>query len=358
MEKKNSLIYNPISETKLETIINKQQSNETSTNLKNNTIQPDIKLEPSISSTPSNTKDVNTKTDNSSSTTDTKSVEEEQDWKGFGISILTILFIMIIWCLLGINLLYFLFIRKEDLENIFPTDKNKTPYSDGTFMTNIIKKGGYIKETTEFKQNEELKTNINKQIENIEKTIKIAKLNVYGFPYKWKETDNFLHPKYFISNTILNSYINGRTAVKQIFNFFSDFEIGKNILFLLAPLILYLFIFIIPIISYIISFFAEINTGIFSTFLYSFIFGISFILPFIISITQTLQLFISLFLLPFFINTKKMEILEEQFPLISFIFCLLVSLSAINRLGLLFGFIVTIILTIVYGVLYKLLNSS
>lgn len=300
----------------------------------------------------------------------------DPNWVAFGFSILTILFIMIIWSILGINILYFLIIKKEYLEKLFPTDKNKPPYSNDTFISNISNLTNFKKDSEIYNKfqntfnkkngltvNKENKENFkdimsDKQIDNIEKIIKSTKLNVYGFPYKWKETVNFLHPKYFIGNSIMNSYINGRTYVKDFFKFLSDFESSQTILFIFVPLILYLFLFIVPIISYVITFIAELNSGVFSTILYSFIFGLSFILPFIVSFIQTIHLFISLFLLPSVTNSKKIEIFEDNFVLISFIFSLLVSISAFSTLGSLFGTVITLSIAIVYGILYKIFKNS
>ena len=298
--------------------------------------------------------------------------DEEPRWKEFGLSLITIFFIMIIWSLLGINLLYFLTIKKEYLERLFPTDKTKPPYSDGRIITNFVRVNNFndmshlAKETfNQGKDKFKKVVGLNKtqqpiidEDNDIYKIIKSTQLNVYGFPYKWKETLNFLHPKYFVGNSVMNSYINGRTYVKEFFKFLSDFESGQTILFILVPFILYLFVFIVPIISYLITFMCELNTGIFSTILYSFIFGLSFILPFIISAFQTIQLFITLFLLPSVVNTKKMEIFEDKFGLISFIFCLLVSISAFSKLGGLFGGIITLSLAIIYGILYKLFKNQ
>lgn len=252
---------------------------------------------------------------------------EETNWLGFLVSVVIIIIFVILWSLFGINLCYFTTLSKTDLDKLFPTDENKVPYSN---IGNI---------NIEF-------TDIKNNIYTIDKIIKSTKLNKYGFPYSWKETINFIHPKFFIGNSVFKSYINGRNFIKYFFEFFKSFEdIGKIILFILTPIILCLFIFIIPILSYCITFIGQFSAGILSSFI-AFIFAIFVSLPFIVSIIQTIQLFVTLFLIPFMINNKKMEMISERLGLIILISSILISISSFSTLGSIYGISISISLLI------------
>lgn len=285
--------------------------------------------------------------------------KKKSNWTKFGKSILINLIYTILLGLIGSNFLYILFCN---LDTWFPSDPNKLPYQSNSpqglrekaisMFSNVksLFKGG-----SESEMLDDVCKNIKKNIQgNNGKYVDLLNklgFDKVGFPYTLINDEAGLVNivKNLFGESARYSYTTDRELLKKILIFFSGFEnMGENLLFVLSlPILITLLLLQIPlilgfvtsIISFIGTYFKSMSknygwiiTIIISLFTFLFTLSIGGIWSGMIGVAQSIQLFVTILLMPLFDFDAIRQIIYCKSHLLYIIFVLFTILSAFTHL--------------------------
>ena len=239
------------------------------------------------------------------------------DWEGLMVKSLKSILTLVIVTLIGTNFLFFIKQKKETLNYIFPTSINS-----------------YIKND---------KPGINEN-------------NLYGFPYNLSNCKTSFF--YWISRSIINTWIMYRTLLKDSFEKFKEFEINDIMnMYIVAPLFFIFGLFLVVFSGMYVSLYSLLTSaqpfGIFYT-----IMGTLLLYPLIISLLTTTGLSVSFTLTMLFypymyeiIQVKN--IIKSNIKNILYLSVLIILYNGMSYLNNLFSMICTIIFIIL--ILFKII---
>lgn len=258
---------------------------------------------------------------------------KENDWIGFFKSVLIAFIITCIWALIGCNFKYLQdYVVKGEgyLGKLFPDDPFKPPYRDSTYVPRRPQMGGNNPNEGAIDQNK------SKMFQ------KITGFSSYSAPYTMKSNPPGLWGDFteWIANSIEFSYVKGRGFINQILNLFDLAEGSVNssvLIWLYAPFALFL-LAMTPLYGFLSTLFGEFqapNKGWLWTIAFFFILGFDFWIAGSVAFVQTLQLLITLLLLPLLLNaTNVFKIMGEHYALFTGMFGLLIIINSFRFLKL------------------------
>lgn len=309
--------------------------------------------------------------------------KKENDWKSFAISLLTGFVVIVIWSIIGANLLYFIRYVGKGLNtfgDFFPDDPKDTPYFPASgasppkrgdlfsYLTttlsnvkeNLSKRDGRVpapkqlppkmpsakRQPSEIEMQELRKMRggaINPKL--AEMFDKITGLSKYSFPYNWKSSEEGLLGdfKAWIANSVEFSYVNGRSGINELLNTLRTVEtgVGSWSIFLLSVPVVLLLLLVTQFYGFFSTLIGEViapNNGWIWAVIFLFILGFDFILAGIITIIQTIQNIFTFLFVPAFLDFNSIAgILAEHSTLLTTIFGLYVIASAYSNLDNLMG---------------------
>lgn len=283
---------------------------------------------------------------------DSKQNEKEQnnlqyDWQSFGVAVLYISIVVIIWALLGANILFFARLNKEELEAVFPANINSAPYdaSDSSYQS-----GGKSKRNYRRQKGGDGANNVQYLMDKLSFFLGYNNPDA-SFPYKYYD-----EPATSMKNDVINmfagpvtkSYSTGRKFLQSFFggiNTKNNYFI-ESIIYLLSPLLIG--IMILSTFAY--GWFSTIifEVSMLSPFsitkigtlivLFCTTFGIIFF-PFVISMTQTIQMILTLLFAPLYLNNPDagnnsyLNIISDNSFMMVVMYIAFVALSAFKHLG-------------------------
>jgi len=325
--------------------------------------------------------------------------KKQNDWGSFVVSILTGFIIIVIWAIIGSNLVYFVRYVGKGLNtfgDFFPDNAKDVPYFPSTgqappqrgnlfsYLTTSLsevkqnlKKG----ETGKVPEPKQLPPKVpsfkRKPLQEIEMQElrkmkggainpklaemfeKISGLSKYSFPYNWKSSEEGLLGdfKAWIANSVEFSYINGRAGINELLSILHTVEngVGSWSIFLLSIPVLLLILLLTQFYGFFSTLIGEViapNKGWIWAIIFFFVIGFDFILAFIVTILQTLQNLATFLFVPAFLDWNSIsEILVEHTTLLTTIFGLYVISSAYANLDGLMGstMLITFIGLMVYN---------
>jgi len=288
---------------------------------------------------------------------------KKSDWKKFGMSLLNDLIFTIIIGFIGAN---FVYMSLVDLNLFFPSDPAKLPYKNAINLKSKLKgifsifKGGAGEDSSSQKINDvtskSVCDNLSKLLddssgEKMKQLLVKLGFNEVGFPYSLVTDKSGLLATYgnSIGTATISSYVFSRGILKRVLSFFNSFgNIGSNLLFILGlPILIILFLSQIPLIlgfgstfiSLIIEYFNFMPDRygwlitLFITFFFGFfILGIDIIWAMLVGITQMIQLYGTLLVLPLFDIDNVREIIFCKSHLLLIMYVLLTVSSAFKHL--------------------------
>lgn len=271
---------------------------------------------------------------------------KENDWGGFGKSVLKSFVITLIWALVGCNFLFlqnYVVKGEQYLGNLFPSDSTKAPYWDMNKVPRSKMLGGGLVQTAG--------SDMNKKQEMI---TKITGLNRYSAPYTLKSNPPGLWGDFleWIARSIEFSYVNGRGLISRIFEIFSlgGDSLSSSLMLWLSTPFLFLMIFLTPGFGFFSTLLGELqapNKGWLFTIIFAFILGFSFILPGTVATVQTVQIILTFLLLPLVLNGSEVfKLMGNHYSLYTGMFGLLVLSNSFNYLKL--EAVIVMILTYIY----------
>lgn len=310
--------------------------------------------------------------------------KKENDWGSFAVSILTGFIIIIIWAIIGSNLLYFIRYVSKGLNtfgDFFPDNPKDTPYFPASgpapgkrgdlfsYLTttlsdvkaNLKSKDGSVpapkqlppkipsfkrrpQQEIEMQELRKLKGGaINPKL--AEMFDKITGLSTYSFPYNWKSSEEGLLGdfKAWIANSVEFSYINGRRGINELLSILSSLEngFGSWSIFLLSLPVLLLILLITQFYGFFSTLAGEIigpNSAWIWAIIFFFILGFDFILAGIVTIIQTIQNIFTFLFIPAVLDWNSIsQILVEHTTLLTTVLGLYVVASAYSNLDSLMG---------------------
>ena len=287
--------------------------------------------------------------------------QKQNDWGSFLVSILTGFIFIIIWALLGANLLYLIRYVTKGLNtfgHFFPDNSKDVPYypSSGSippqrgdifsYLTNTlsqINENMNKKDISKKMSGPMLGGAINPKLQEMFE--KLSGLNNYSFPYNWKSSEAGLLGdfKAWIAHSVEFSYINGRAGINEMLNILETVEkgFGSWTIFLLSLPVLLLVLFLTQFYGFISTLIGEViapNKGWVWAIIFFFILGFDFILAGIVTIVQTIQNIATFLFVPTILDwTSISEILYDHTTLLTTIFGLYVISSAYSNLDSLIG---------------------
>lgn len=270
--------------------------------------------------------------------------KDNVNWVGFLIQVLTNIVIVLLWGMIGANFVYFM---HTNLDAWFPDNPNLPPYMEpkrGTSMYDSIKSmAKKIKRSYGGKYTDDCSP----VYETSEATAKLLGLkeklgmNKLGSPYDGI-TDDFgikaLFSNMFGSSTRY-SYVMSRRLLKTIFRTLQGMGgSGETLIFLFVPLILAIILFQIPFFfGFFTTLWGEITSssyGWFWTWILLFVFGISLLWPLAVGISQSIQFFVTMLMLPMYADFDMIkEILSCNSHLLGGLFALLTIVAASANLN-------------------------
>jgi len=286
----------------------------------------------------------------------TKEKAKKSDWKKFGKSILTNLIYTILLGFIGSNFIYVLY---ANLDQWFPSDPNKLPYKlpargfkdklSGIFSRLKSFKGGSSE--LGVSDCEKLKDNIQESSSKFSKLFNKLGFDELGFPYTFINNERGIINifKNLFGESARYSYTTDRNVLKRIISFIQRFEnIGENLLFIFSlPLLMLLLIYQIPaifgfittLISFISTYFTSMSSNygwiitiIISFFTFLITFGIGTFWSGMIGITQSIQLFVTLLIMPLFDFDNVRNIFFCKSHILSILFVIMTISSAFSHL--------------------------
>ena len=288
---------------------------------------------------------------------------KKSDWKKFGMSLLNDLIFTIIIGFIGAN---FVYMSLVDLNLFFPSDPAKLPYKNASNLKSKLNgifsifKGGAGEDISSQKlndvQSKSVCDNLSKLLddssgEKMKQLLSKLGFNEVGFPYSLVTDKSGLLATYgsSIGTATISSYAFSRGVLKRVLSFFNSFgNVGSNLLFILGlPILIILFLSQIPLIlgfgstfiSLIIEYFNfmpdryGLLITLFITFFFGFlILGIDIIWAMLVGITQMIQLYGTLLVLPLFDIDNVREIIFCKSHLLLIMYVLLTASSAFKHL--------------------------
>lgn len=227
-----------------------------------------------------------------------------QDWVGFGKDIFKYFIMVLVWILIGANLVYF---SKLNLEVFFPTDETCTPYAN-----KICELRG------------------DKSSDNINYVLNKCGLRSYGFPYTGLNNGELYGLYNFFSSGAAYSYTSGRHILQTILNFFNEEEV---LVMASAPFIIMLLCLVQPIFTIISTIIGQFKSyhGIFWSII---LFWVILFWPVGLSLVQHIQLIVTLLFIPPMVNFNFIKkTIASYSRSASIIFGILVIVSAFKHLG-------------------------
>jgi hypothetical protein len=287
-----------------------------------------------------------------------KEQEKNVDWIGFFKATLVNMIYVIIWAMLGSNLVYFL---HSDLDALFPDNRNMPPYSNpkeslktrfiemlGMQKAGMQKGGKYRKENnicvSDYKNNE-----ITPGLISLRQKLGMNELST---PYSGITNESGIKALFsnLFGSSARYSYIMGRRLIKTFFKMLRlESGWGETILFLLIPFFIFIMVFQVPFFfGLFTTIWGEITSSSFGwlwTFWFSFLFGLPFIWAALVGVSQSINFFMTILFLPIFADFGKVkEILGCNTHLFNGLFCLLTISSAFTHLDGLLASIITVVM--------------
>lgn len=325
--------------------------------------------------------------------------KKENDWGSFAVSLLTGFILIVIWAIIGSNLLYLVrYVNKgsNTFGNFFPDNAKDAPYFPASgsappqrgnlfsYLTTTLsdvqanlKKGdtGKVpapkqlppkipsfkrKPQQELEMQELRKMSggaINPKL--AEMFEKMSGLSKYSFPYNWKSSEEGLLGdfKAWIANSVEFSYINGRSGINELLSILNTVEngVGSWSIFLLSLPVILLILLLTQFYGFFSTLIGEVigpNKGWIWAIIFFFVLGFDFILAFIVTIVQTIQNIFTFLFVPAFLDWNSIsQILVEHTTLLTTVFGLYVISSAYANLDTLMGS--TMLLTFIGLMVYN-----
>ena len=282
-----------------------------------------------------------------------KENKKDVDWIGFLKATLVNMIYVIVWAMIGSNLVFFL---HSDLDAIFPDNRNMPPYSNQkiSFKSSFIdmiggQKGG------KYKKENNICVSDYKNIEpspGLMSLIKKLGMDKLSSPYSGITNESGISALFsnLFGSSARYSYIMGRRIIK---NFFKMLRLesgwGETILFLLSPFFIFIMILQVPFFfGLFTTIWGEITSSPFGwlwTFWISFLFGAPFLWAALVGVSQSINFLITILFLPIFVDFGKVkEILACNIHLSNGLFYLLTISSAFTHLDSIFGSIIAVVL--------------
>lgn len=296
------------------------------------------------------------KKENIQNENDIKEKAKKSDWKKFGKSILMNLIYTILIGFIGSNFLYVLYTNQDIW---FPSEPNKLPYAipNKGFKDKI---SGLFSRLKSFKGGsselgvtdcEKLKTNIQESSSKFLKLLNKLGFNELGFPYTFINNERGIINifKNMLGESARYSYTTDRSIIKRIIAFIERFEnVGENLLFIFSlPLLMLLLVYQVPailgfittLISFISTYFNSMSSNygwiitiIITFFTFLITFGIGTFWSGMIGITQSIQLFVTLLIMPLFDFDNVRNIFFCKSHILSILFAIMTISSAFSHL--------------------------
>lgn len=308
--------------------------------------------------------------------------KKEANWMGFLRATIVNMIIVMIWAILGSNLIYFL---HGNLDAWFPDNRNMPPYSEPTVVSSMMDKlkgkvkeyknkmyrnksdidptikGGFSEQAFQTgglynKENDKCfadykNKDITRGVVFLREKLGMDKLSA---PYSGITNDP--GPKALFSNffgsSARYSYIMGRRLIKLIYKLIrSGGGASETALFLLVPSFLIMIAFQVPFFfGFFTTLWGEITSSYFGwywTWVFFFIFGISLIWPILVGLTQMVQFVITFLILPTLVDFNMIkEIISCNLFLLNGLFSSLTIISSFVYLDVLYASIISISLII------------
>ena len=259
----------------------------------------------------------------------TNEKKKNVDWMGFlkatGFNILYV----IIWGMIGANIVYFL---HSDLDAFFPSEGYKIPYSYNSISKQI---GGKYKKENGKCYSDYTSNEISLGLISLKKKLGMDKV---GFPYSG------ITQEYGIKNVFSNlfgssarySYVFGRIIIKTFFEGIRTKDgWAETYVFIFIPIILlFIILFQIPLFfGFLTTIWGSITSSKFGWFWTFYLFGIPFLWAGLVGVSQSINFFITIFFVPIFTDFEKVkEVLACNTLLLNVLFLMLTIRSVFTHL--------------------------
>ena len=279
--------------------------------------------------------------------------KKDVDWIGFLKATLVNMIYVIVWAMLGSNLVFFL---HSDLDAIFPDNRNTPPYSNqkvslkSSFIDMIGgQKGGKYKKENDICVSDYKNIEITPGLMSLREKLGMDKLSS---PYSGITNESGIKALFsnLFGSSARYSYIMGRRTIKTFFKMLRlESGRGETILFFLIPFFIFIMVFQVPFFfGLFTTIWGEITSSPFGwlwTFWISFLFGAPFLWAALFGLSQSINFFMTILFLPIFADFGKVkEILACNTHLFNGLFCLLTIFSAFTHLDGIHGSIITVVL--------------
>jgi len=285
--------------------------------------------------------------------------KENINWVGFLTQVLVNIVIVLIWGMIGANFVYFM---HTNLDSWFPDNPNFPPYAEPIRATNISDRIKSIAKKFKRSSGGKYADGCSPVYESNEATSKMLGLkeklgmNKSGAPYDGI-TDDFgikaLFSNMFGSSTRY-SYVMARRLLKTIFRSLQGMGgSGETLIFLFVPLILTAILFQVPFLfGFFTTLWGEITSssyGWFWTWIFLFVFGISLLWPLVVGISQSIQFFVTMLILPMYADFDMIkEILACNSHLLGGLFALLTIVAASANLNGILTLVTAVMMTFLW----------
>ena len=282
-----------------------------------------------------------------------KENKKDVDWIGFFKATLVNMIYVIVWAILGSNLVFFL---HSDLDVIFPDNRNMPPYSNkkvsskSSFIDMIGgQKGGKYKKENDICVSDYKNNETSPGLMSLSEKLGMDKLSS---PYSGITNESGIKALFsnLFGSSARYSYIMGRRTIKKFFKMLRlESGLGETILFFLIPFFIFIMVFQVPFFfGLFTTIWGEITSSSFGwlwTFWISFLFGAPFLWAALVGLSQSINFFVTILFLPIFADFGKVkEILACNTHLFNGLFCLLTISSAFTHLDSILGSIITVVL--------------